>query len=856
MQILRWIILIVILGVTSTAVLARDAGQGNARQIQAAAAVTSSVHNLGRLSLGVSNDGSFGGAEYPKRSYKNYLSYGYIMVGAVKGTDTIVADYFPTMQDLVVTSNMDPAASWYDSTAANQQCLAVYSDTCTGCRNLTSLGVEVTERSRSWVYDYAQDIVLFDYSVKNLNDVRLNRVYIGIYVDGDVMSTAPGFDANGANDDMVGLLEKFPAWYLDNACPPDTDLLNIAWTADNDGNNTRPQEEVHLKDITGIMFVRSPQKSNRVTFNWWSPSYDNPNLDFGPQKRATYRLMSRGGTGSPRTEEEWYHILSNGERDYDQAYQSVMSDLDWEWVQPTTEWRDSLLTGLDPRYVISVGPFSINPGQSVKFTTAFVAGKSFHRYAYINKFLPDNPYGWYENVYFNQLARNAMWAKWIYDNPGVDTDSDGYAGVFNICGYGDSSWECRTLIDSTADPDTSYEDCRWEYSEGDTVWRSGDGIPDFRGAFPPPNPAIYHYVTEDGDTIPSMRVYPDVGKIRLVWNGAATEATLDPFSRQYDFEGYAVYLAHDSRQTSFGLVTTCDKENWFLWQWNSEQRDFVCAFAPYTLQQLRCRFADSCSDTVWRPETYGSNSPLVIPQGSKSDPAAYYFEPCGANRSILANDPVNANSLIKKVYPDAPKPPFLNLDSLDICYPDRSDTTYFTSEGFLKYYEYEYVFEGLLATVPYYVNVTAFDHGYPGLGLMGLEGDPACLPKAVYPLPSSEVIASQSLDVFVYPNPYRIDADYRDHGYEAVLRWGLPEDKTRLIHFANLPPKCTISIFSLDGDLIRELHHDVDPEDYLANHATWDLINRNLQLVVSGLYYWVVEDDQGNQQVGKLVIIF
>jgi hypothetical protein len=26
-------------------------------------------------------------------------------------------------------------------------------------------------------------------------------------------------------------------------------------------------------------------------------------------------------------------------------------------------------------------------------------------------------------------------------------------------------------------------------------------------------------------------------------------------------------------------------------------------------------------------------------------------------------------------------------------------------------------------------------------------------------------------------------------------------------------------------------------------------------LVVSGLYYWTVEDDQGNVQVGKLVVI-
>ena len=228
----------------------------------------------------------------------------------------------------------------------------------------------------------------------------------------------------------------------------------------------------------------------------------------------------------------------------------------------------------------------------------------------------------------------------------------------------------------------------------------------------------------------------------------------------------------------------------------------------------------------------------------------------GANNSILGNDPVNALTAIKKVYPYAVKPPHVHPDSVAIYYPDRSDTTYFTSEGFLKYYEYEYTFSGILPTMPYWVNVTALDHGHPELGVEGMESNPAYMPKAVYPLPSSEVIARDKLEVFVYPNPYRGDADYRARDYEGRLLNDVMEDRTRLVHFANLPPKCTISIFSLDGDLIRSLEHDVDPLDYLANHDTWDLINKNMQLVVTGLYYWVVEDDRGNSQSGKLVVIF
>ena len=44
-------------------------------------------------------------------------------------------------------------------------------------------------------------------------------------------------------------------------------------------------------------------------------------------------------------------------------------------------------------------------------------------------------------------------------------------------------------------------------------------------------------------------------------------------------------------------------------------------------------------------------------------------------------------------------------------------------------------------------------------------------------------------------------------------------------------------------------------DDPLASHASWDLITRNTQLVVSGIYYWTVEDNDGDVQIGKLVVI-
>ncbi|MEA3296499.1 MAG: hypothetical protein U9R56_01385, partial [candidate division Zixibacteria bacterium] len=79
-------------------------------------------------------------------------------------------------------------------------------------------------------------------------------------------------------------------------------------------------------------------------------------------------------------------------------------------------------------------------------------------------------------------------------------------------------------------------------------------------------------------------------------------------------------------------------------------------------------------------------------------------------------------------------------------------------------------------------------------------------------------------------------------------------ERARSICFVNLPPKCRISIFSLDGDLVRSMEHDEPEGSPIASVHRWDVISRNTESVVSGLYYWVVESEYGNQ-IGKLVIL-
>jgi len=869
----------------------RAFSEGPPRQtpdISSSPAYCNAEHNIGNIVISVSNDGSFGNGwslggsidcftgrqvkscEFPKRSQSTYLWAGDLWVGAIVGRDTLVStcgmgghEFHPDESpfgDMIYRSNIDPARPEYEGAISEQDYIAVYSDTCLNCRGVGNdeldgrghrpLHVEVTQRSFAWSYSYAEDFILMDYSIKNIGNERLRQVYMGIYIDADVHSLAN--NADGYEDDLSGFRRKVPALYLQPPCPPDSDVVNLAWTVDNDGGMALPNVFPPTPHAAATRVVRTPSDSLIVSYNWWVRQPE----DYGPQGRATYRdlVLTRG---EPLGDRNKYHFLSNGEHDFDQHRLASIDQLDSIWLPPPQEIAGRYAVGIDVRYLLSFGPFDVDPGQSLPISLAYICGENFHTDGDNFFNLPNSPDTWYEGVNFDSLGVNATWAEWVYDNPGVDSDSDGYSGTYTICNLGDdSSWICDTVLDTTADPDTTYITCRWEYDLADTVWRKGDGVPDFRGATPPPAPSTYSSV----DGVKALRVEPSIGSIRVIWNGVRSETTRDIFSREYDFEGYRVWFARDDRPSSFSVVASYDKEDFNRWEFSEVSGTFSLKDRPFSLEELRCMYADSCNDENWHPDQYTRVRPLIIPGGPGEDDEIFYFVPQDFNRSILANDPVNATTPIMKVYPNAPKPDVLDVDSLRVLFPNGQDTLYVTDEGFIKYYEYEFTIENLLPTVPYWVNVTAFDYGSPKSGLEALETPRSLLPEVTYPLHGPSPTDRVTDDIFVWPNPYRLDGNYRDRGFEDFGIDGLPDDLVRSIHFANLPERCTIRIYSIDGDLIREFQHpariEMDGRCPITRHeACWDLITRNRQQVVSGLYYWTVEDDYGNVKVGKLVVI-
>jgi len=797
------------------------------------------VHKINEMQLSVSNGGTFGigfagsymdpetglsapSCEYPAGSNVTYLYYGAFWAGAVVGLDTLVsigiADWYDVREfwpqpgeegGMIRRSNMQNSLDYSEDAVSEQDFICSYTDTFTD-PSLTGedpvdnrphipLGLEVKQRSYAWSYEYAEDFIMFDFTIRNINRFPLKQAYFAIFVDADVYHQS---QAGGSNytDDICGYLHDLPSQYAKNF----RDTVRIAWTADNDGDPNQNAGNVFdfssATSVTGTAVLRTPNPELRYSFNWWITNYGNAALDWGPRMAGTDERPFRpfgSRLGTPRGDPNKYYVMSSNEFDYDQL-ETAVSHTGEGWQSPPSQAPD-FADGFDARYLFSFGPFDLAPGDTLPITLAYVAGADFHQEGsdFITYWDPLNPRQYIERLDFSDLGKNALWAHWIFDNPGYDTPTPEYPE-----GDGDSGkfyWIVDTI--PTGNPDAPILD-------SSRYWYRGDGIPDLRGAAPPPAPLV--------------RVIPEYGSLKIRWNGQSSENSIDIFSGLKDFEGYRVYIGEDNRVSDYVLLTAYDRENYNIYTFDANLRRWNISPTPVQRDSIDILFGPDFDPNLYpRPEdSYFKND------------VAYYFVPQDWNQDDLS-DPNQIHRRYPLADPNIP-----------------GDTT---AEGKLRYYEYEYVIDNLQPSKPYYVSVTAFDYGSRKIALSSLETSPNINAVMAYPLPTPDVVEDRGLKVGVYPNPYRIDAGYARAGYENRDRTKSAE-RSRAIHFYNLPKVCTIRIFTLDGDLVKQIDHNRPEGGPDAQHEKWNLISRNTQAVVTGIYLYQVSSEMGDQ-IGKIVII-
>jgi hypothetical protein len=98
------------------------------------------------------------------------------------------------------------------------------------------------------------------------------------------------------------------------------------------------------------------------------------------------------------------------------------------------------------------------------------------------------------------------------------------------------------------------------------------------------------------------------------------------------------------------------------------------------------------------------------------------------------------------------------------------------------------------------------------------------------PIINQEIIKSEINNIKVVPNPYLVSSLYEPEFGE------LRREPLRQIQFVNLPPECTIYIFTVDADLIKTIYHNAT-----NGTETWDLRTEGGRELAAGMYIYVVK---------------
>lgn len=288
--------------------------------------------------------GEIRGLEYPKGTGLQYLTV-WPFFGCIRGVDTLVSSSgeFTPYSLIQEYSNRHDRSTFNPEASAEQQYTCVSSDTTIlsylppdeiDLRLHKPIGIEVHATTYAWSDPYSKQFVLLDYHFKNISGRLLSRPCAGVLLSPQTQywgCSPPPFvllcdKYSGDNgDDMCGF---FPT--VAGVIPGEADSIGLFWAADNDGD---PEGNVFSSlSPTGVAGARvlrvSP--SAPISFNWWGrePRFPFPlHQTWGPRLAAD-RVFYRGSQGRPVGDRGLYHLATNGEVDYDQAYMAINHEAD------------------------------------------------------------------------------------------------------------------------------------------------------------------------------------------------------------------------------------------------------------------------------------------------------------------------------------------------------------------------------------------------------------------------------------------------------------------------------------------------------------------------------------------------
>ncbi len=663
------------------------------------------------------------------------------------------------------------------------------------------LDLLVQQRSFAWATTGANEFVGFDFRVWNIGNETLNDVYIAFFVDGDA---GPKDKQSYWVDDKGGYV-AIDTTVIDDtvpigeACRERNLAVDIAYIFDTpDSEINEEQGGVRGGDVPGYF-------GGMFLGHTIDPAGIEAPAEVSIRRAAFFSGSEPYPEGDPRNDVERYDLISGS----------------------GLPARDTPKPA-DYRYVISAGPFKTLPADTfLTFQTAFVIG--------------DGKAG---------MLDNAVQAQVIFDGAWRDADENENTGVAGreLClrpsGAGDSG---VVLWDDPCDSiPGDFQAFSWEGYCAPSVYVNNDCddcTPLSTSSDPGPE-TLVNWVGTVAPPPPIMNTDPEAEgiavaapggdrKVVLEWNNLS-ELKADPIQRRILFEGYRIWRVEGWRRP-VGSTGPAPEEWQLISQYvlHPDSPPDTCLVPAPKVAGEFIPFEFNIGDYLgnWEPEDPDG----VLPD----DPCEACPQFCWPQRNFLLN-----TSLVPEETGIATGDTTAGQEFADL-YPI----------GRYRYEDREGIKNGML----YFYDVTAFSawddinvssEGDTLIRHFELSGRPAAREsQAVTPAWPKQDTKNE---IYVVPNPYI-------QGDRTVLPWGwdlIPSDSdptgTR-IAFANLPEgRNIIKVYTLAGDLVQTIDQEVDG---IGGTAFWNLVSRNGQDIVAGVYlYTVVTESQGTK-VGRFVVI-
>ncbi len=687
-------------------------------------------------------------------------------------------------------------------------------------------GLLVRQSTFAFAVPGANDFTAVNYDIYNQSGHMLDSVFVGFVVDQDVGPTAlDRYFSDDLPDPRVpqgdfpeNLVPGIDLNYNADSCATDTLHVRGFSMTDDDGDLGKTNAASsfillgHTTDPTGIKGPRT------VGFRMY---------------RAYLPGTPYVQGGSPTVDLERFQTLAFG---LSAAAAPV-------GIDPVTglinEERPDESTKTDYFSICSVGPYlQWENGEKISVQVALAVQRCDYTRPPNNPASPDQPNpDRYSAMISNAIeAQKTFRGKYQPVTAGQPTP-DRIGRETGLIAPPGQQFERADCHDEESGTTRTVEDDHYTWFDFDCNYCTGVAgalLKNWLAAAPPPNP--------------DLRLTPGDRKVTIEWDNLS-EITPDPSTGLLDFKAYRIWKA-----SNFTRPVGASGPSEELWALLAELKGY-----DY-LTPLRDSVdfgADGMPNTGDAGEGDGIKelkltAPVLlnVQSGLRIFPSD--ITPCAAGSSLINGTcpPAGTAPGDTAYFIGARK--YLTPAGVPVTEPNYKIAIYPVGR-------YKYVDQNVLNGFVYFYSVTAKDSTGQrdvngGRGTLAEQEGRRSAVESDGVTPQSAAAASAK-QIFVVPNPYRGRAQW-DLTPNAADPTGTHVD------FFNMPAGAwTLRIFTIAGDLVQTLRADdlqtngkQQKENDADGQATWNLISRNGQDVVSGIYMFSVESQVGTSR-GKFVII-